>query len=278
MRFGGCSLFGMMTSAERASGPVVILVGGRVDHHIGPARLWVTLAREWATMGVRVFRMDLSGIGDSGVRDGQNPQVPFAREAVDDILVAAETISAGDPSSVVLAGFCAGAYAVIEAGIRLVPRAVVVLNPTVTFEPPELAESGGVDRTRIAIQKRPAWMRRLRRGGLVTWARYHTPQFAWQLLDRLGIVSSPAKGFAILVDRGVQTLVACGAADSEIYTRMAGRQLKRLVATGLFRFEIVDGLSHALLSLADREACRRLYTEQVRLATGISSPSTVGNE
>jgi pimeloyl-ACP methyl ester carboxylesterase len=257
---GTADLFGILTEAPGASGPVVVLVGGHVDHHVGPARLWVSLARRWAADGIRVLRLDFSGLGDSGVRPGQKDQLSFAPEAVEDLLEVAAAVSPDDPRNVVLAGFCAGGYSVIEAGIKLAPRAVLVLNPAVFFDPPETREGGAVDADRLAYQARPNWIKRLGRGPAVRAIRSRIPQWGYRLLDLAGVVRSPATGFALLVDRGVQTLVACGASDSEIYRRMAGRQIKSLSRSRLFVFEIVDGLTHALLTKNDRDACTRILT------------------
>jgi hypothetical protein len=194
------------------------------------------------------------------VRPGQKDQLSFAPEAVEDLLEVAAAVSPDDPRNVVLAGFCAGGYSVIEAGIKLAPRAVLVLNPAVFFDPPETREGGAVDADRLAYQARPNWIKRLGRGPAVRAIRSRIPQWGYRLLDLAGVVRSPATGFALLVDRGVQTLVACGASDSEIYRRMAGRQIKALSRSRLFVFEIVDGLTHALLTKNDRDACTRILT------------------
>jgi dienelactone hydrolase len=263
LRMGSADLFGILTEAPGASGPVVVLVGGHVDHHVGPARLWVSLARRWAADGARVLRLDFSGLGDSGVRPGQKDQLSFAPEAVDDLLEVAAAVSPSDPSDVILTGFCAGGYSVIEAGIKLRPRRVIVLNPAVFFEPPETWDGGEVDTDRQAYQSRPDWIKRLGRGPWVRRIRRRVPQWGYRLLDVTGVVRSPARGFDLLVRRGVQTVVACGDADSEIYRRMAGRQIKALARTGSLVFEVVEGLSHALLSRADRAACTRLLTTYV---------------
>ena len=87
-------LFGVATlPAEgevRRRGVILLNSGG--DHHIGPRRLYVSLARDWAKRGYTVLRMDLAGLGDSETRPGQPGNDLFPIDAVDDIRVAVESM------------------------------------------------------------------------------------------------------------------------------------------------------------------------------------------
>lgn len=46
--------------------PTILLLNSGLLPHIGPFRLYVRMAREFAQLGFSTFRFDLSGIGDSG--------------------------------------------------------------------------------------------------------------------------------------------------------------------------------------------------------------------
>ena len=80
VRFGAHGgLVGVLTepAPERAiaSGPVVLLANVGLNHHVGPFRVWVELARQLATVGFKTLRFDTAGLGDSEPR----------RETVSDI-------------------------------------------------------------------------------------------------------------------------------------------------------------------------------------------------
>ena len=73
------------TADSSSLGPTVVMLNsGKLDH-LGPGRLWVHLARSWARVGVAVLRVDLSGLGDSPVQEGREPDVVYSPDALDDI-------------------------------------------------------------------------------------------------------------------------------------------------------------------------------------------------
>ena len=51
--------------------PLAVILNAGIVHHIGPFRLHVDLARRLADAGFRTLRLDLSGLGDSGLRAGK---------------------------------------------------------------------------------------------------------------------------------------------------------------------------------------------------------------
>jgi pimeloyl-ACP methyl ester carboxylesterase len=80
MRFGAHGgLVGVLTepAPERAiaGAPVVMMANIGLNHHVGPYRLWVDLARCLASVGFSTLRFDNAGLGDSEPR----------RETVSDI-------------------------------------------------------------------------------------------------------------------------------------------------------------------------------------------------
>ncbi|HYA88524.1 MAG TPA: alpha/beta fold hydrolase, partial [Nitrospirota bacterium] len=84
----------------------VILNAGLV-HHVGPFRIHVDLGRDVANLGMPSFRFDLSGIGDSQRREGEQTD---AARAVIDIRDAFDYLSDRKGfSKFVTFGLCSGA-------------------------------------------------------------------------------------------------------------------------------------------------------------------------
>lgn len=65
-------LVGILTEPDqpRLGAPAVLLANAGLNHHVGPFRAWVDLARRLASHGFTTLRFDRSGIGDSEPRDG----------------------------------------------------------------------------------------------------------------------------------------------------------------------------------------------------------------
>ena len=134
-------LFGILTYNHdvRAPGaPAALFLNVANQHHVGPNRLWVELARQWAGAGIRSLRLDLSGLGDSPDRQGASGRWEcFKPEAFEDVADAAQWLSPDDPSNVVLVGLCSGGYQALEGALVLRARGVVAINPFGSFDPAE---------------------------------------------------------------------------------------------------------------------------------------------
>jgi alpha-beta hydrolase superfamily lysophospholipase len=67
-------LFGVVSEPVAAGQDVrdaVVMLNSGTIHHIGPSRLYVAIARRCAARGIGALRVDLSGVGDSGLRSGE---------------------------------------------------------------------------------------------------------------------------------------------------------------------------------------------------------------
>ncbi len=186
-------LFGVVTlppeGEVRRRGVIFLNSGG--DHHIGPRRLHVSLAREWAQHGYVVLRMDLSGLGDSAVQPGQPGNEMFPIGAIDDIRLAVDYIrSQHAVCDVTLAGSCSGASHAVHAAIVGLPvQRVLLINPLIFFwkdgvdpeevQPWEVAHKPGAYLKRAFSSE--AW-RRLLFGDVSIWRvvliYLHTPVMA----------------------------------------------------------------------------------------------------
>lgn len=101
-------LVGVYTDAEQHNGlPTIILFNSGLLPHIGPFRLYVRLARNFAKLGFNCFRFDLSGIGDSE-RHTDNRQHNERHEGdIADVLDHLEKQNMGN--KFIVMGICTGA-------------------------------------------------------------------------------------------------------------------------------------------------------------------------
>ncbi len=248
--FGESRLFGLLSEpieAQRGVPSVVFLNAGLL-HHVGPARLWVTLARRLAAQGVRVFRFDIGGIGDSPPHVGARARVSYPSKAVADIAEAMQAIESG-PNDVVLAGLCAGAYHSIEAGIAFSIRGACAINPILTFSPSEIAIDGTDQVGRQAVQPYGTLIRRLRQNKrLRDIGERFIPPLVWEVLDRLGLQPAPGRSLVRLNEMGVKLLLVCGELEALQFVHRSPRQMKILQGRDGFSFAPLPGIDHALLA------------------------------
>jgi alpha-beta hydrolase superfamily lysophospholipase len=134
-------LFGIVSEPVDAAKPVrdaVVLLNSGTIHHIGPSRLYVTIARQFASRGIGVLRIDLSGVGDSGVRSGAAENSPYSDSAPIDVRQAVDFAQRHFPGAQIhLVGLCSGAYHSLKAAIAgNALRSIVVINPLTFFWKP----------------------------------------------------------------------------------------------------------------------------------------------
>lgn len=123
------------STVSNSSRHVLIILNSGTIHHIGPGRLYVTVARRCAARGMTVLRLDLSGIGESPPRAGESENKPYSASAEHDIAQAVRFVADRYPDAHVhLVGVCSGAYHGLKAAVRGLPlRSVVVINPLTFF-------------------------------------------------------------------------------------------------------------------------------------------------
>jgi hypothetical protein len=244
-------LFGILTYDQDVPAspdkPTAVFLNVANQHHVGPNRLWVELARQWAATGVRSLRLDLSGLGDSPNRQGERGRWEcFKPEAFDDVVDAVRWASPDDPSNVVLVGLCSGGYQALESALAVGARGVVAINPFVSFEPAEV------------------------RAGLPPDPRRRIPVLdddldeAWRARSIASSGPSSGQWLSELVEQGTDTLLVCGDAELRTVRReVTAPRLHRLSRTGGLRVEHLAGLQHDLFIADQRRLVTRLVTEHV---------------
>lgn len=160
------SLRAVITEGRDASDAPLTLVylnAGAVSR-IGPNRMWVESAREWAARGIPSLRLDVKGIGDSdGDSSYEDVRNLYDDSFAVDVRAALDELErAGLPNRFVLVGLCSGgfwAYHVLLADERAV--AAVMLNPRILFWHEHLDALRDLRRTRLLARPR-TWSRLMR--------------------------------------------------------------------------------------------------------------------
>jgi len=284
-------LFGVVTepldTLRKPEAPTVVFVDEGNTPHIGQSRMWVDLARSWAELGYRSIRFDLSGNGDSPPRPGQDRHEARSPEAVEDVMDVARAVAPPDGAGVVLVGLCAGAYQAMEVALEHRVRAILLINPSVTFTP---IERHRPDRRgpRRAVQRSKPWFVRLVGGPLRWLVSRRAPQRAdewisaletgswalavarrqpwipdvlWAAVQRLFLDNTPAASFQRIVARGAEVLVVCGPADLAAVSLGAAGRLRRLQAGGNFVLDVVKKIDHAALLVEARRELKAALTQ-----------------
>jgi alpha-beta hydrolase superfamily lysophospholipase len=273
---GPMGLFGIISGpagngdgAEPGAKRTVVLLNAGVIDHTGPSRLWVEFARQWAGAGVRVVRFDLSGVGDSPVREGQPEDEMYPPEALDDLGDVVRALSSSGGADVILAGLCSGGYHSVEGGIALGVPSVCLINPILTARPGEVRGKGGglktpdVDPRRQATTARRKWVRMLPAHDKLGKVGDRLPDLAWWFINRLLVKSPPARIMERLVDAGVDTYVVCGVNEARWMRRGQAAAFRRLARSGRFHLEVMSDIDHELFARASRDLVGPVVTERI---------------
>lgn len=121
-------LFGILSFLHtRASDkPTIVLLNSGSVHHVGPNRLYVTLARALSTLGYTCFRFDLEGLGDSVLQGTGRENHPYPEPAIRDVDTCLQYLNQQfGCSRFVLLGLCSGAHTAFHAGVELIEHDIV---------------------------------------------------------------------------------------------------------------------------------------------------------
>lgn len=129
---GSLGMFGIVSEpTSEVRGPVVVMVNGINEDHVGPSRLWVEQSRRWAAAGLRCLRFDPDELGESSWSPDAPDRSPFDKGLSFDVREAVRAVSPLDPSNSVLIGLCSGAQLALDSGLELGFRELCAINPQV---------------------------------------------------------------------------------------------------------------------------------------------------
>jgi len=114
--------------------PTLLFLNTGTTTHVGPNRLWVSLARRFARGGYRSLRFDLPGIGDSPTQPDQPKPMKDHRQAIADMRSALDWLEGHGSHEVILIGYCLGAPLACNLAMSD-PRVVgqILINPWQLF-------------------------------------------------------------------------------------------------------------------------------------------------
>ncbi len=301
-RFGdGSRLFGIISAPVSTRGdappPTVLLLSSGANHRVGPNRMYVSLARLWASLGFRVLRFDLGGLGDSLPHPGGRENHSYPSSAVGDVQAAMSALETEPPGGFVLTGLCSGAHTAFQAGRAGGPiGGIMPLNP-LTFYWKE-GDSLDIPPSRPYVEARyyrqslfqgDKWKKALR--GEVDFSYIVTQvlfkklalRFGARLDDlkaRLGLLDPSAdhlsQDLCQLDQAGIETFFVFSDGDAGLdYLRLHGRQaLRQLGRKAEFGVTVIPDADHTFSTLAMRE---RLYlATSARLLARFGQPVGIG--
>jgi predicted alpha/beta hydrolase len=266
------------------TGTIIILANAGSVHHVGPGRMYVLLAREWARMGFSVLRMDLAGLGDSETRDGSADNHPYPDHAVDDLASAVRWCRERTGARrVIVAGLCSGAHASFHAGRQLDGvDGIIVINPIVFYWNPACALNVSAwmnyvesQRYSRSAREKDSWVRLLRGEVQVRHAASVAIQRGREVIAgalgafarRLGIGRGRAEDvgadLARISARGVTTLLLFSEGDPglDFVRRRYARDVRLLERDRRnFAMRVIPSADHTFTRAEARDRLRQLLT------------------
>ncbi len=277
-------LFGILTTpTDQTTAPAVILLNTGAGHHVGPHRLYVPLAREWATRGHVVLRFDLGGVGDSLPPGNPDPNIAYPGHMLDDAREAIAFVRREAPHRrVIVAGLCSGGWLAFRAA-----RDGLDVDGIVSINPPLYLRDGSagrqwvyegleLERYQRSMRDPSKWMKALR--GRASYAAF-TRMAATAIAQRVTSGMAGRRGDALpvgfardlitIADRGVRTLFVFSRGDNGLayFHLHAQPALRRPSVRQLVEHVVIDDAGHACRPQAAQQRLRELLTDFV------SSPS-----
>jgi alpha-beta hydrolase superfamily lysophospholipase len=265
----GKRLFGIYSSPSapaRADRPVLCFLNAGATHHVGPHRMFVEFARDFASRGYPSFRFDVAGLGDSRAVPGDPENRLYARESIADVKTAMTMLARQQNANrFVLVGLCSGAYLAYHAalGDRDVAGQVLI-NPFAfemeghSLDPAALKPVVSNRSYARSLLNHRTWLRAARgdvdlpriakilRGRIQAYAGF-------ELAHAMAIIrGQPAPGaeverqFRALCDRGAASLLVVNVDEGglDLVARHLGRNARKMRGHPKFSLRIVEGADH----------------------------------
>ncbi|MFV9431904.1 alpha/beta fold hydrolase [Rhodococcus aetherivorans] len=229
--------------APHPSTPTVLFFGTAYEHRLGPSRLWVELAREFAAHGISTIRFDRTGVGDTGTAHRATPTPLYSDDSDRDALDAVAALGV-DPQDLVVIGLCSGAWYSSWVALRGAAHSAVLVNVILwcTHRRKSLRADLGPNAPDVPAIAAPAEPQTASlRARIKPWAQKYLPYPLWLLLGRLGVTQVPEVGLEALRRAGVSTTVVLSAEDYRWFLSQRGEEGLRRVRRRGFTGDILTG-------------------------------------
>ena len=284
-RFGADGhLFGVLTRASRdPSLPAILMFNGGPVHHVGPNRLYVTIARSLAAMGFACLRFDLEGLGDSVLRGPGRENHPYPDHATADAESAIAFLRAQGYRRFIALGLCSGAHAAFHAGLRFNEdvQDLVLINPWAFYWKEGMSLDVGATIVDAKSYKKSMrdpsrWLKLLRgdvnlRRLLEVAMRQPTTiarSYYGVLCERLAPSKAPALARdlrrLLQSERKVTVLMAENEPAADMIMADAKFTATRALREGRLRFETIEGGDHTFTQARTRKALLARVKEHLR--------------
>lgn len=265
IELGPRRLFGVLSEPLGEShGPLIVLVNGVNEDHVGPARLWVELSRRWAGLGLRCVRFDMNDRGESphvsATTDVTTPEKSRAQDVGDVV----RSLNPENSTDSVLIGYCNGGQLSLEVALELRTRGVCVINPqlgTSVFLHVDRLEKSERESIRSTVQRIESlfsnhrWVDKMIRApwrALLASKTGGSVVFGFLKLASVG----PPKVRAALARNNTETLLLVSPEDLSSLREVPiiGPIIRRRQASSeSFHVEVIPELDHAFLSVLGRD-------------------------
>jgi alpha/beta superfamily hydrolase len=287
LRFGpGARLFGLLTTPApgRPPRPSVVVLGTGVEFQAGQHRLYVPLAREWASCGHAVLRFDLGGIGESLAPPGAPDDETYPAHALEDVRDAIAVLREAAPDQpVLLVGFCSGGLAAFRAAAAgLDVAGIACVNAPLQEGAGDaglarLRDAREIGRYRRSLSDRSKWRKafagRVSYGTLAALSvRAVRARMRDVLAGRLGArVQGLAADLEALARRGVRAVFAFSDSDDGLayFDAESAAAFRRPAVRRLVSRVVVAGAGHTFRPRAAQRALRELLDGFVRSARSL---------
>ena len=265
---------------------VVVIPNAGATRRSGPGRLQTLLARELASRGCVVMRVDLSGFGDSAPLDHPTGHpVYFPEGQIELEALCGWLRSRTGARTCVVLGLCSGAYYGLRAATS--PGTInelIAVNPLTFYwhdgdemvlpdykvqgevrrylQPKgQLARLGKLLRGKVNVRKSLGLLRRHARSGLSYAGRDIGRLVGWPLRDDL------ARDLRSMLDRGVRVRFVIAESDPgvDMHRRQGGAWVRRCLRRGRIRLDVLENADH---TFTRRESKQRLVTAVTQALQG----------
>ena len=263
------SLVGILTDpptgTTAADLPAFVLLNAGLIHRVGPHRMFVQMARNLAAMGFVVLRFDHSGIGDSKVREDNQP---FEQSAISETQEAMNCLSTLRGSKqFVLIGLCSGTFISFRTA-RSDSRVVGAVLLNALLESPETINEAAIADAFSRKTARGYWHSKIFLSQ--SWLKIITGKASYKqifgvlyLRLRSPLIRRPSNNYGpkqvaadlrSLIDRGVKLFFVYSEGTSvlEYFRLTLADEIRKITPSDKLRVEIMQETDHTFTLLRHR--------------------------